>query len=114
LALLELPRSVPPAELAGGFALPGAVPLERRIEQSFRRRLDALALVTRRLIQLAAAEPVGDPSLLWRAAERLAIGADAATPAVESGLIEFGTRVRFRHPLVRLAAYGSASPRVTS
>jgi predicted ATPase len=109
LALLELPRGVTPAELAGGFGLPGAVPLSGRIEESFRRRLDGLPAETRRLLQLAAADPVGEPSLLWRAAERLAIGTEAATPAVEAGLIEFETRVRFRHPLVRSAAYRSAS-----
>ena len=109
LALLELPRGVTPAELAGGFGLPGAAPLSGRIEESFRRRLDALPVQTRRLLQLAAADPVGEPSLLWRAAERLAIGTDAATPAVEAGLIEFDARVRFRHPLVRSAAYQSAT-----
>ena len=109
LALLELPRGVTPAELAGGFGLPGAVPVSKSIEESFRRRLAALPPDTRRLLQLAAADPVGEPSLVWRAAERLAIGTEAATPAVEAGLIEFGARVRFRHPLVRSAAYRSAS-----
>ncbi|MDX6490637.1 MAG: hypothetical protein QOD43_882, partial [Gaiellaceae bacterium] len=109
LALLELPRGVTPAELAGGFALPSALPLSGRIEESFRRRLDALPAETRRLLQLAAADPVGEPSLLWQAAERLAIGTEAATPAAEAGLIEFDARVRFRHPLVRSAAYRSAS-----
>jgi len=111
LALLELPRSVTPAELAGGFALPAAVPLSGRIEESFRRRLDGLPAETRHLLQLAAADPVGQPSLLWHAAEQLAIGTEAATPAVEAGLIEFGARVQFRHPLVRSAAYRSASQR---
>jgi DNA-binding CsgD family transcriptional regulator len=109
LALVELPRGVPPAELAGGFALPSAVPLSTSIEGSFGRRLDALPADTRRLLQLAAAEPVGDPVLVWRAAGRLGIRAQAATPAAEAGLLEFGTRVRFRHPLVRSAAYRSAS-----
>jgi len=109
LALLELPRGMAPAELAGGFGLPGAIPLSGRIEESFRRRLDRLPAETRRLLQLAAADPVGDPALVWRAAEQLAIGTDAATPAVEAGLIEFDARVRFRHPLVRSAAYQSAS-----
>jgi DNA-binding CsgD family transcriptional regulator len=109
LALLELPRGLTPAELAGGFALPDAMPLSGRIEGTFRRRLDALPPQTRHLLQLAAADPVGEPSLLWRAAERLGIGTEAATPAVEAGLIEFGARVRFRHPLVRSAAYRSAS-----
>jgi DNA-binding CsgD family transcriptional regulator len=111
LALLELPREVRPAELAGGFGLPGAVPLSGRIEESFRRRLAALSSDSRRLLQLAAADPVGEPSLVWRAGERLGIGAEAATPAVEAGLIEFGARVRFRHPLVRSAAYRAASIR---
>jgi DNA-binding CsgD family transcriptional regulator len=109
LALLELPRGLTPAELAGGFALPDAMPLSGRIEESFRRRLDALPAPTRRLVQLAAADPVGEPLLVWRAAEQLGIGAAAATPAAEAGLLEFGARVRFRHPLVRSAAYRSAS-----
>jgi DNA-binding CsgD family transcriptional regulator len=109
LALLELPRGLTPAELAGGFALPSAVPLSASIEASFRRRLDALPADTRRLLQLAAAELVGDPVLVWRAAERLGIPAQAATPAAEADLLEVGARVRFRHPLVRSAAYRSAS-----
>jgi hypothetical protein len=109
LALVELPRGVPPAELAGGFALPDAMPLSGRIEESFRRRLDALPADTGRLLQLAAADPIGDPVLVWRAAGRLGIRAEAATPAAEAGLLEVGARVRFRHPLVRSAAYRSAS-----
>jgi len=109
LALLELPRGLPPAELAGGFALPGALPTWGRIEASFRRRVEALPAESRRLLQLAAADPVGDPVLVWRAAERLGIGAQAATPAADAGLLEVGAWVRFRHPLVRSAAYRSAS-----
>jgi len=109
LALLELPRGLTPAELAGGFGLPDAAPLSGRIEEGFRRRLDALPAETRVLLLVAAADPVGDPVLVWRAAERLAIGTEAASPAVEAGLLEVGARVRFRHPLVRSAAYRSAS-----
>jgi DNA-binding CsgD family transcriptional regulator len=108
LALLELPRGLTAAELAGGFGLPGAVPLSGSIEESFRRQLDALPIQTRRLLQLAAAEPAGDPVLVWRAAARLGIPVQAAGPAVEAGLAEFGVRVRFRHPLVRSVAYRSA------
>jgi DNA-binding CsgD family transcriptional regulator len=111
LALLELPRGLPSAELAGGFALPDAIPLSGRIEESFRRRLEALPADTRALLLVAAAEPVGDPVLMWRAAERLDIATQAATPAAEAGLVEFGARVRFRHPLVRSAAYRSVSLR---
>ena len=109
LALLELPRGLTPAELAGGFALPDALPLSGRIEASFRRRLEILPEETRSLLLVAAADPVGDPLLMWRAAERLGIGTQAATPAAEAGLLEVGARVRFRHPLVRSAAYRSAS-----
>ena len=109
LALLELPRGLGPAELAGGFGLPGAMPLTGRIEDSFRRQLDALPDQTRRLLQLAAADPSGDRSLVVRAAGQLGIPVRAAAPAVEAGLAEFGFRVRFRHPLARSAAYRSAS-----
>ena len=109
LALLELTRGLTPAQLTGGFGVSEVVPLDGRIEESFRRQLEALPAQTRRLVQLAAADPSGDPVLVWRAAGRLAIGAGAAKPAVEAGLAEFGARVRFRHPLVRSAAYWSAS-----
>ena len=110
LALLELPRGMTPAELAGGFGLPGAGSLTGRIEDSFRRRLDALPAQARQLLLLAAADPSGDPGLVWRAAGRLGLPVQAtAAPAVEAGLVEFGARVRFRHPLVRSAAYRSAS-----
>jgi DNA-binding CsgD family transcriptional regulator len=109
LALLELVRGVTPAELAGGLGLPDAVPISGRIEEAFRRQVGALPAQTRRLLQLAAADPTGDPGLVWRAAGRLGIPAEAATPAAEAGLLEFGAWVRFRHPLVRSAAYRSAS-----
>jgi DNA-binding CsgD family transcriptional regulator len=109
LALLELPRGLTPAQLAGGFGLPGAAPLAGRIEASFARQLDTLPTETRLLLQLAAADPSGDRSLVWRAAGRLGIPVGTGAPAVEAGLVEFGTRVRFRHPLVRSAAYRSAS-----
>ncbi len=110
LALLELPRGLTPAELAGGFGLPDAPALSGRIEQSFQRRLEALPPETQRLLLVAAAEPVGDPVLVWRAASRLGIGVQAAEPAVSDRLLEIGTRVSFRHPLVRSAAYRAASP----
>jgi DNA-binding CsgD family transcriptional regulator len=108
LALLELPRSVTPAELAGGFELPDGAPMAAHIEQSFLRRFDVLPDDTRRLLLVAAAEPVGDPGVLWRAAAELGLGADAAVPAQSEGLMELGTLVRFRHPLVRSAVYQAA------
>jgi DNA-binding CsgD family transcriptional regulator len=109
LALLELPRGLSPAELAGGFGLPAARPLAGRIEESFRRQVEALPDQTRRLLQLAATDSSDDPLLVWRAAGQLRIPVQAAAPAVEAGLVDFGAQVRFRHPLVRSAAYRSAS-----
>jgi DNA-binding CsgD family transcriptional regulator len=108
LALLELPRERTPAQLAFGLGLPNTVSLTSRMEQGFLRRLQPLPVETRRLLLMAAVEPVGDVRVLWRAAERLGITPAAAAPATDAGLIEFGARVRFRHPLVRSAAWRSA------
>jgi DNA-binding CsgD family transcriptional regulator len=109
LALLELPRGLSAAELAGGFGLPGAPALATRIERSFLRQLQSLPPRTQRLLLAAAAEPIGDVTLLWRAAGRLGVGADAAAPAEAAGLIELGARVRYRHPLLRAAVYRAAT-----
>jgi DNA-binding CsgD family transcriptional regulator len=108
LALLELPRDLTPGELAGGFGL-SDVPLTTRLEQAFRRRLEPLPVQTQRLLLTAAAEPFGDVGLLWRAADLLGLGPDAAAPAEAAGLIRIGAQVRFRHPLVRSAVYHGAS-----
>src|SRR4051812_30823438 len=105
LALLELPRGLSPEQLAGGFGLTNAVPLSSRIEESFLRRLEDLAVETRLLLLVAAAEPTGDPALFWRAAERLAITTEALEPAARAGLLELAPRVRFRHPLLRSVVY---------
>jgi DNA-binding CsgD family transcriptional regulator len=110
LALLELPRGLSPAQWAGGFGLPGALSLQGRIEESFMQRFEGLPEDTRRLLVAAAAEPSGDPTLLWRAAERLSITDGALDPAESAGLLEIGFRVRFRHPLVCSAIYRAASP----
>jgi DNA-binding CsgD family transcriptional regulator len=109
LALLELPRGLTPGELAGGFGLPGVLALPDRIEETFQRRISALPADSRRLLLLAAAEPLGEPLLVWQAADNLGIERTAANPAVDAGLVVFGTRVRFRHPLVRSAVYHLAS-----
>jgi DNA-binding CsgD family transcriptional regulator len=110
LALLELPRGLTAAELAGGFGLPRAHALPSRIEDSFRRRIDGLPVETQRLLLVAAADPVGDPMLLWHAADGLGIGASAAEAAEAEGLLEVGAMVTFRHPLVRSAVYRAAMP----
>jgi DNA-binding CsgD family transcriptional regulator len=110
LAIMELPRGLSQAELASGVGLSGGDNLSGRIEESFMRRLGQLSPAQRRLALLAAAEPLGDPDLLWRGAERLDIPGEAADPVAFKGLMQWGTRVTFRHPLVRSATYRAASP----
>src|SRR5882757_3313955 len=110
LALLELPRGLTPAQLAGGFALPVTVPLSGRIEAGFRRRLVKLHLASRRLVLIAAAEPTGDPVLVSGNAEALGIDESASAAIENEGLLELNPRIVFRHPLVRSASYGAASP----
>src|SRR6185295_2981037 len=110
LALLELPHGLSAAQLAGGFGLPGAVSLQGSIEESFQRRLQTLPEDTQRLLLVAAAEPLGDPALLRRAATVLGIVGPVLEPAERAGLLDVDGRVRFRHPLVRSAVYRAASP----
>jgi DNA-binding CsgD family transcriptional regulator len=109
LALVELPRGLTPQQLAGGFGLPGTGRVYGTVEENFRRRIGAMPHRTRALLLVAAAEPTGDPELIGAAAAQLGIPDDAATPAVAAGVIEFGARVWFRHPLARSAAYHCAS-----
>jgi DNA-binding CsgD family transcriptional regulator len=110
LALLELPQGLTPAERTGAVGVTAAPGLLRRLEDSFGQRLGGLPATTQRLLLVAAAEPTGDPVLVWRAAGRLGIGMEAAAPAEAEGLLTIGARVTFRHPLVRSAAYRAASP----
>ena len=109
LVLLELPRELSPAELAGGFGLPAAVTGSALAEGSFQRRIAALSEEARLILLVAAADPLGDPELVRRAAHRLGVTAAAAGDAEASGLLEIGSVVRFRHSLVRSAVYQSAS-----
>jgi DNA-binding CsgD family transcriptional regulator len=109
LALLELPRGFTPAELAGGFGLPTASRLSIPVQDAFLRRFETLPQEARLLVLLAAAEPVGDPALLRRAASRFGLSDEASGYAQAAGLLEIGAQVRFRHPLVRSAVYHAAS-----
>ena len=111
LALLELPRGLTSSQLAVGLRVQAALPLSGRIEETFRRRAEELPPETQRLLLVAAAEQLVEPATIWRAAERLGIGADAAEPAAVAGLLDIDTEVRFRHPLVRSAVYRAASAR---
>jgi hypothetical protein len=110
LGLLELARGMSEAELAGGFAGPPTVSLPSRLEHHYLQRVQALPEPTQRLMLLAAADPTGDATLLWRAAPTLGLGRDAAAAADADELLQIGSHVRFRHPLVRSAAYTAGSP----
>jgi DNA-binding CsgD family transcriptional regulator len=108
LALVELPRGLTSSQLAGGFGLPAAAPMHAGIEESFQRRVAALPRDASLLVLIAASDPTGDATLVWRAAERLEVPESAAFAAESSGLIAFRPRVAFRHPLVRSAVYRAA------
>jgi DNA-binding CsgD family transcriptional regulator len=110
-ALLELTRGLTPAELAGGFGLPSLVPAPSRTEDDYRRQLALLPATTQLLLLIAAAEPAGDPVLVWRAAGHLGVQAEAVEPAAAAGLVEFSGQVRFCHPQARAAIYRAATPR---
>jgi DNA-binding CsgD family transcriptional regulator len=109
LALLDLPRSMSTAELAGGFELLPATDLPRHLEEQYNQRAGELPEATQRLLLLAAAEPLGDATLIWRAAQALGIDRSSLAPAEDARLVEVGARVRFRHPLVRSAVYRAAA-----
>jgi DNA-binding CsgD family transcriptional regulator len=109
LALLELPRGMSAVDLAGGYEVPAVADVPGRLENHYLGRIEALPEATQRLLLLAAADPVGDAALVWRAAGYLGIGADALAPAEDAELLTVGARVRFRHPLVRSAVYRAAS-----
>ncbi|GAB2825820.1 LuxR family transcriptional regulator [Actinocorallia aurea] len=109
LALRELPRALSPAEIAGGFALTGAMPLESRIERSLIAQLQPLPESARLLLLLAAADPTGDPDLLLRASTALGLGREDVDAAEQADALHVGTHVGFRHPLVRSAVYRAAS-----
>jgi DNA-binding CsgD family transcriptional regulator len=109
LALVELSKRMSPAERAGGFPQPATGDLPDRLTQEYQERVAKLAEPTQQLLLLAAAEPLGDAALLWRAADRSSIEPTALAAATEAGLLEIDDQVRFHHPLVRAAVYGAAS-----
>jgi DNA-binding NarL/FixJ family response regulator len=109
LALVELSQRMSPAERAGGLAQAAGGALPDQLTLQYQQRVAELREPTRQLLLLAAAEPLGDAALLWRAADRVSIEPSALTPATEAGLLVVDDRVRFHHPLVRAAVYRAAS-----
>ena len=98
------------AELGGGFGTPTTGPTTDLLAARYLKRVRALPAPTQRFLLIAAADATGDPTLLWRAAQAAGLGHDAAEPARTERLLEIGSGVRFRHPLMRAAAYAAGSP----
>jgi tetratricopeptide (TPR) repeat protein len=110
LRLLELARGMSEAELAGGFAGPRQASLSDQLQDHYLGRVRVLPEPAQQLMLLAAADPTGDATLLWRAAQTLGLGPEASAAADAEQLLKIGSQVRFRHPLVRSAAYVAGSP----
>src|SRR5262249_41916281 len=104
LGLLELATGMADAELAGGFAGPRQASLPGQLQDHYLHQVRVLPEPARQLMLLAAADPTGDATLLWRAAQTLGLGPDAVAAAGAEQLLDIGSQVRFRHPLVRSAA----------
>ncbi len=107
LAIVEWTKGLTPAELAGGFGMPAHQEMMGQLEERFRRRFLDLPPPSQHFLTVAAAEPTGDPVIVWRAASGLGVDPRDAAPAVDAGLVELGVRLSFRHPLVRSAVYGA-------
>jgi DNA-binding CsgD family transcriptional regulator len=109
LGLLELSQRMSGAERARGYAATAASDLPSQLMDEYRRRIAGLPEATQRLMLLAAADPLGDATLLWRAAAQLDTDPSALAPAGDAGLVQVDDQVRFSHPLVRSAVYRAAS-----
>jgi AAA ATPase domain len=110
LALVEMPAAMSDAQLSGAEPLPDALPMTRQLEMAFASRIARLPPSTGTLLLVAAADDSQDLSVVSRAAAALGVDRDALDAAERSGLLQVrGTRVAFRHPLVRSAVYGAAT-----
>ena len=108
LALIEIGQALEPGQLTGSAPLPEPLPLGRQLEQRYLQEIRGLPPDAQTLLLAAAADPTGDPDLLWRAGPQLGFTAAAAAPAEARRLIEIRDRIEFRHPLIRSAVYYGA------
>jgi DNA-binding CsgD family transcriptional regulator len=110
LALIELPAALTDAQLAGDEPLPEALPLTHQLESAFLERVRRLPDETQRLLLVIAADDSEDAALVARAGAKFGVNPDALEAAEQAGLVSVrGTRLEFRHPLVRSAVYGAAT-----
>jgi DNA-binding NarL/FixJ family response regulator len=109
LALSELPSALAPTHLTGREPLPDPLPVSDAVKRAFLRRVDRLSDDAQTVLLVAAAEDLGEADVIVRAGAALGCSADAFTAAEAAGLLRVdGTRVEFRHPLVRSAVYQNA------
>jgi DNA-binding CsgD family transcriptional regulator len=109
LALIEIGQQLAAGTLAGDSPLPEPIPLGRQLEQRYLQEVKALPAQTRSLLLAAAADPAGDPNLLWQVGIDLGFTVEASAAAEARQLITIRDTVRFRHPLIRSAVYYGAS-----
>jgi DNA-binding CsgD family transcriptional regulator len=109
LALLELSHGLSATAIDSDVDRRDSRGLWLRLEESFQRRVEALEKSVGTFLLIAAAEPAGEPVLIWRATGLLGLPGSVGDAAEESGLIRLGTSIVFRHPLVRSAIYRFAS-----
>ncbi|GLY14957.1 LuxR family transcriptional regulator [Kineosporia sp. NBRC 101677] len=106
LALHELPTIKPESEALTPLGRPADPPLGPRLKRAFTGRAAAMTPPARALLLLAAAEDRGDRDLVHRAGAEWHVGPAAWDEVLRSGLVRAsGTRLEFRHPLVRAAVY---------
>jgi DNA-binding CsgD family transcriptional regulator len=109
LGLIDLGGELSREQLAGEISLPDLLPLGGSLQARYLRQVRCLPGETQIFLLAAAADPTGDPALLWRAGEFLGFGVRAAAPAEVEGLLRVSPLVRFRHPLIRSAVYHGAT-----
>ncbi len=109
LALIELTSALSSDQLTGVVMLPEPLAVGAQLEARFLRQVRELPADTQRFLLVAAAEPTGDPALVWRAGRDLDFDERAILAAEAEHLISPGPPLRFRHSLIRSAIYHGAS-----
>ncbi|WP_028643551.1 AAA family ATPase [Nocardioides sp. URHA0020] len=108
LALVDLAHDLTVTQLTESSFGDEPVPVGRHLESFYLRQVQFLGDDTRLWLLVAAADSTGDLDLIASAARELAIPATAGESAEAAGLVELSRTLRFRHPLVRSAAYNAA------
>jgi DNA-binding CsgD family transcriptional regulator len=109
LALIDLARGMSGTELSRLGLADEPVPIGRRLEAHYLHQVRRTTADVRLWMLVAAADSTGNLDLIGLAADDLGVPLEAGGQAELAGLVELGASARFRHPLVRSAAYNAAS-----